>query len=98
MQDKPARRNTTVFRAVSVPRTRTATAFGLAGLGALIALAFLAAVDLPRVDRLRVATPVPIPEEQPQAQPGQVAAVSHGCPLSLFRGVNVLNTAAESGQ
>jgi TldD protein len=32
-----------------------------------------------------------------KAQPGQVAAVSHGCPTSLFRGVNVLNTAAEAG-
>ena len=27
-----------------------------------------------------------------KAQPGQVAAVSHGCPSALFRGVNVLNT------
>ncbi len=32
-----------------------------------------------------------------KAQPGQVASVSHGCPTALFRGVNVLNTAAESG-
>ena len=32
-----------------------------------------------------------------KAQPGQVAAVSHGCPSSLFRDVNVLNTAAEAG-
>ncbi len=30
-----------------------------------------------------------------KAQPGQVAAVSHGCPTSLFRGVSVLNTAQE---
>ena len=30
-----------------------------------------------------------------KAQPGQVASVSHGCPTSLFRDVNVLNTAAE---
>ena len=30
-----------------------------------------------------------------KAQPGQVAAVSHGCPTALFRGVNVLNTTAE---
>jgi TldD protein len=30
-----------------------------------------------------------------KAQPGQVAAVSHGCPTSLFRDVNVLNTSAE---
>ena len=32
-----------------------------------------------------------------KAQPGQVAAVSHGCPSALFRNVHVLNTAAESG-
>ncbi|MGZ8749168.1 MAG: hypothetical protein ACXWZ2_19775, partial [Mycobacterium sp.] len=31
-------------------------------------------------------------------QPGQVAAVSHGCPSALFRGVNVLNTRDESGR
>jgi len=30
-----------------------------------------------------------------KGQPGQVAPVSHGCPAALFRGVNVLNTAAE---
>jgi TldD protein len=30
-----------------------------------------------------------------KAQPGQVASVSHGCPTSLFRDVNVLNTTAE---
>jgi TldD protein len=33
-----------------------------------------------------------------KAQPGQVAAVSHGCPSTLFRGVNVLNTVAEGGR
>jgi TldD protein len=33
-----------------------------------------------------------------KAQPGQVAPVSHGCPSALFRGVNVLNTQAESGR
>jgi TldD protein len=33
-----------------------------------------------------------------KAQPGQVAAVSHGCPSALFRGVNVLNTLLEAGQ
>lgn len=33
-----------------------------------------------------------------KAQPGQVAAVSHGCPSALFRGVNVLNTRTEGGQ
>jgi TldD protein len=32
-----------------------------------------------------------------KAQPGQVASVSHGCPTSLFRDVNVLNTTAEAG-
>jgi TldD protein len=32
-----------------------------------------------------------------KAQPGQVASVSHGCPTALFRGVRVLNTAAEAG-
>ena len=32
-----------------------------------------------------------------KAQPGQVASVSHGCPTSLFRDVNVLNTNAEAG-
>ncbi len=30
-----------------------------------------------------------------KAQPGQVAAVSHGCPAARFRGVNVLNTVEE---
>jgi TldD protein len=30
-----------------------------------------------------------------KAQPGQSAAVSHGCPSALFRQVNVLNTRAE---
>jgi TldD protein len=30
-----------------------------------------------------------------KAQPGQIAAVSHGCPSALFRGVNVLNTREE---
>ncbi|MBY4130361.1 TldD/PmbA family protein [Rhodococcus fascians] len=33
-----------------------------------------------------------------KAQPGQVAAVSHGCPPALFRGVNVLNTRSEAGR
>ncbi|MET3963800.1 TldD protein [Marmoricola sp. OAE513] len=33
-----------------------------------------------------------------KAQPGQVAAVSHGCPSALFRDVNVLNVAAEGGE
>ena len=32
-----------------------------------------------------------------KAQPGQVAAVSHGCPSALFRGVRVLNTTTEAG-
>jgi len=33
-----------------------------------------------------------------KAQPGQVAAVSHGCPSALFRAVNVLNTRTEAGR
>jgi TldD protein len=33
-----------------------------------------------------------------KGQPGQVAPVSHGCPATLFRGVNVLNTVRESGR
>ena len=33
-----------------------------------------------------------------KAQPGQIAAVSHGCPTALFRGVSVLNTAQEGGR
>jgi TldD protein len=33
-----------------------------------------------------------------KAQPGQVAAVSHGCPTSLFRDVNILNTNDEAGR
>jgi TldD protein len=33
-----------------------------------------------------------------KAQPGQVAAVSHGCPAARFRDINVLNTTAEAGR
>jgi TldD protein len=33
-----------------------------------------------------------------KAQPGQVAAVSHGCPSALFRNINVLNAREEAGQ
>ncbi|MEL3947959.1 MULTISPECIES: TldD/PmbA family protein [Streptomyces] len=33
-----------------------------------------------------------------KAQPGQVAAVSHGCPSALFSGVNILNTTQEAGR
>ncbi|TDU03550.1 TldD protein [Streptomyces sp. 846.5] len=33
-----------------------------------------------------------------KAQPGQVAAVSHGCPSALFRSVNILNTQQEAGR
>jgi TldD protein len=33
-----------------------------------------------------------------KGQPGQVAAVSHGCPTSLFRAVRILNTVAEAGK
>jgi TldD protein len=32
-----------------------------------------------------------------KAQPGQVAAVSHGAPTALFRGVRILNTTDEAG-
>ena len=32
-----------------------------------------------------------------KAQPGQVAPVSHGCPVALFEGVNILNTVQEGG-
>ena len=33
-----------------------------------------------------------------KAQPGQVAAVGHGCPSVLVRGVNILNTRSEAGR
>jgi TldD protein len=33
-----------------------------------------------------------------KAQPGQVAAVSHGCPAAIFDKINVLNTVAEAGK
>jgi TldD protein len=33
-----------------------------------------------------------------KAQPGQVAAVSHGSPSALFRGVRILNTTQEGGR
>jgi TldD protein len=33
-----------------------------------------------------------------KGQPGQVAAVSHGCPSAMFRGVNILNTLKEAGK
>ena len=33
-----------------------------------------------------------------KAQPGQIAAVSHGCPAAVFDKVNVLNTVAEAGK
>jgi TldD protein len=33
-----------------------------------------------------------------QAQPGQIAAVSHGCPAAIFDKVNVLNTVAEAAK
>jgi len=33
-----------------------------------------------------------------KAQPGQVAAVSHGCPSVLVRGIDVLNTRQEGGR
>jgi TldD protein len=33
-----------------------------------------------------------------KGQPGQIAAVSHGCPAALFRDVNILNTKSEAGR
>jgi TldD protein len=33
-----------------------------------------------------------------KGQPGQIAAVSHGCPAALFRGVRILNTVREGGR
>ncbi len=33
-----------------------------------------------------------------KAQPGQVAAVSHGCPAAIFDQVNILNTVTEAGK
>ena len=33
-----------------------------------------------------------------KGQPGQVAAVSHGCPAAVFEQVNVLNSAKEAGR
>jgi TldD protein len=33
-----------------------------------------------------------------KAQPGQIAAVSHGCPAALLRGVSILNTTQEAGR
>ncbi|TFV48978.1 TldD/PmbA family protein [Blastococcus sp. TF02A_35] len=33
-----------------------------------------------------------------KAQPGQTAAVSHGCPTALFENVNILNTVEEAGR
>ena len=33
-----------------------------------------------------------------KGQPGQIAAVSHGAPAALFRGINVLNTKQEGGR
>ncbi len=33
-----------------------------------------------------------------KAQPGQVAAVSHGCPAAVFEKINVINTVAEAGK
>ena len=32
-----------------------------------------------------------------KGQPGQVAPVSHGCPVAVFENINILNTAAEAG-
>ena len=33
-----------------------------------------------------------------KAQPGQVAAVSHGCPTALFENTTILNTKQEGGR
>lgn len=33
-----------------------------------------------------------------KAQPGQVAPVSHGCPVARFRDIRILNTTAEAGR
>jgi TldD protein len=33
-----------------------------------------------------------------KGQPGQVAAVSHGCPVALFNGVRILNATQEAGK
>ncbi|MDT4950092.1 MAG: TldD protein [Pseudonocardiales bacterium] len=33
-----------------------------------------------------------------KGQPGQIAAVSHGCPAALFRGINILNTKSVGGR
>ena len=33
-----------------------------------------------------------------KGQPGQIAAVSHGCPAAIFDKVNILNTVAEAGK
>jgi TldD protein len=33
-----------------------------------------------------------------KAQPSQVAAVSHGCPSALLRGITILNTQQEAGR
>ena len=33
-----------------------------------------------------------------KAQPGQIAAVSHGAPTSLFRNIRILNTHDEAGR
>ncbi|SFC78470.1 TldD protein [Streptomyces aidingensis] len=33
-----------------------------------------------------------------KAQPGQTAAVSHGCPSALFRGISILNTEQEAAR
>lgn len=40
----------------------------------------------------------PSPVVRLRPQPGQVAAVSHGCPSALFKGVNILNTTQEAGR
>lgn len=64
MEDTPAQRTGKVFRAVSMPRARTAAFLGLAGLGALATLAFLGNAGLPRLGLRSEAPAVEAPEEK----------------------------------
>lgn len=98
MQHKPARRYTTVLRAVSVPRTRAITAAGLAGLGALIALAFVAATGLPRFDRIRVSTPIAVPEEEaPQAAPSETSSEASERTIRVGSGDTIIDLLLATG-
>lgn len=64
MEDKPAQRTGKAFRAASAPRARAAAFLGLAGLGALIALAFLGNAGLPRLGLRNEAPVIEAPEEK----------------------------------